>query len=422
MADGKVNITFETIAQMRGLNQISDGIKKSARGIKDFGDAGSRIVGELSAQFKGPMMDAIGSVFGSLQGLARGGLWGIIAQQVSSIIGKFAEWHKTVEAIREEDRKMYANRARNAEAYARRVASYAEKAAQKEKDALEARAKAHSKMVDTIVKNNAALADAESRIRDAQRRQGVAIGERDELTAGNEGRSETARDAVEAARQAAWAVKSRMEAGLASAAELQVAEKKLAAAEAELAAVEAENAKRLRDRALAEETAAGEAQRKAEEDFARQLREEEAAEKRKNINALKKQVTVLDQAIVAQKKLAAAWEESARKARGKDFATWLAETEAEEKARDEEKRRFGRANAGAGRRAQNIRNRGFWASARDKAWLARYDEWNAAQDPANNSAAKEAEKLEKERAEKVASIAKVTDEIKALLSKAVTME
>ena len=421
MADGKLNFRISTSADPSGFKEFDSRLRTSARGMKDFGQAGSRIVGELSAQFKGPMTEAVGSVFGALQDIARGGLWGLIGTQVSKIIGKFAEWHKTIEAIREEDRKMYANRARNAEAYARRVASYAEKAAQKEKDALEARARAHSKMVDTIVKNNAALVNAEARIRDAQRRQGVASGERDELLAGNEGRSETARDAVEAARQAAWAVKSRMEAGLASAAELQIAEKNLAAAEAELAAVEAENAKRLRDRAVAEEEDAGDAQRKMEEDFARQLREDEAKEKRKNINALKEQVSVLDKAIAAQKILADAWEKNARKARGKDFSVWLGETEAEEKAAADERRRFSRANAGAARRAQNIRNRGFWASARDKAWLARYDEWNAAQNPANNSAAKEAEKLEKERAEKVASIANLAGEIKELLGKAITM-
>lgn len=426
MADGKVNITFSTVAQLGGLNALSAGVKTGGREFKDFGEAGAKVVSALEARFRNGLTVAVGESFSLIKDLARGGLWGALAAVAGKAIDFVCDKMKEMDERVERMAKMRSGRARR---LAQSVASYAEKAAQKEREAYEARVKAmkeyaeaQTKMVETVVRNSNAMASADARIRAAQRRAGVANGETDELLSGNRERAESAQNAVESARQALWAITRKMEVGSATAGELQIAEKNLAAAEAELAAVEAENAKRLRDRALAEETAAGEAQRKAEEDFARQLREEEAAEKRKNIDALKKQVTVLDQAIVAQKKLAAAWEESARKARGRDFATWLAETEAEEKAAADERRRFGRANAGAGRRAQSIRNRGYWASARDKAWLARYDEWNAAQDPANNSAAARVETLEKERAEKVASIAKVTDEIKALLSRAVTME
>lgn len=438
MADGKVNLTFSTIAQLQGLNQLSDGLKKSGREIKDFGDAGAQIVGTLSAQFKGPVTDAIGSVFGSLQGLARGGLWGIIGQQVSAIIGKFAEWHKTVETIREEDRKMYANAARNAEGYARRVASYAEKAAQKEREAYEARAKAHAKMVAEVVKNNGALAAADAKMRDARRRQEVASGAKDELLAENEGRSEAARAAVEAARQAEWAVNSRFEAGMASEGELRIARKNHAAAEAELAAVEAENAKRLRDRKTEEEIEANEELAKQEDEFRKQLKAEEeerkkeaASAEKKRIEAIKdsaeamrKEVSVLDQAISAQKKLADEWEQNAQKMRGKDFAAWQREQSAADAAQTAEERRFGRANASAARRASSIRRdaRHGWASARDRAWLQQYDEWSAAQSAANNPYTSEAERLEAERAEKVASIDDKLGEVKKLLKDAMTME
>ena len=441
MADGKVNLTFSTIAQLQGLNQLSDGLKKTGQQVKDFGDAGSQIVGKISEQFKGPVVDAIGSAFGALKGLARGGLWGILAAWVGKMVDKFKEWYGVTSTIRDEDRKMWANEERNAEGYARRVASYAEraaKAAQAEKEAYEARAKAHAKMVSEIVKNNAALAAADAKMRDARRRQDVASGARDELLAGNEARSATAQDAVEAARQAAWAVKSRMEAGLASAAELQVAEKNLAAAEAELAAVEAENAKRLRDRKTEEEIEANEELAKQEDEFRRQLQAEEEERKKAEQKALKertdamkesaeamrKEVSVLDQAISAQKKLADEWEQNAQKMRGKDFAAWQREQSAADAAQTAEERRFGRANASAARRASSIRRdaRHGWASARDRAWLQQYDEWSAAQSAANNPYTSEAERLEAERAEKVASIDDKLGEVKKLLKDAMTME
>lgn len=442
MADGKVNLTFSTIAQLQGLNQISDGLKKSGREIKDFGDAGAQIVGTLSAQFKGPVTDAIGSVFGSLQGLARGGLWGAIAAGVGTCITKFVEWRKEIEKQREEHRKMLDEAARG---YARRVASYAEKAAQKEREAYEARAKAmkgyaeaQTKMVETVVRNSNAMASADARIRAAQRRQDVANGERDELLSGNRERSETAQNAVEAARQAVWAITRKMEAGSATAGELQIAERNLAAAEAELAAVEAENAKRLRDRKTEEEVKANEELARQEDEFRKQLKAEEEERKKAEQKALKertdamkesaeamrKEVSVLDQAISAQKKLADEWEENAQKIRGKDFAAWQREQSAADAAQTAEERRFGRANAEAGRRASRIRAnaRHGWASARDRAWLQQYDEWSAAQSAANNPYTSEAERLEAERAEKVASIDDKLGEVKKLLKDAMTME
>ena len=404
MADGKLNFRISTSADASGFKEFDSRLRTSARGMKDFGQAGSRIVGELGAQFKGPLTEAAGGAFNILQSLARGGIWGALAAGVTGVVGKWVEWRKEIEKQREERRKLLKDMAAGHE---RRIAQYAEDAAKREAAAYEARVKAmkewadaQTKMVDSVTKNNAALASADARIRAAQRRQDIANGERDELIAGNAGRMEDAQDAVEAARQAVWAIMRKMDAGSATAGELQIAEKNLAATTAELAAVEAENAKRLRDKQTQEEIDAGIAIAKQEAAFrAEQLREEE--KKRRE------QLSVIDRAIAAQKKLADAWEKDAQKARGKDFAVWLGETEAEEKAVADERKRFAQANAGAARRAQNIRDRGFWASARDKSWLARYEQWSAAQDPANNSAAKEAEKLEKDRAEKVAEIASV---------------
>ena len=442
MADGKVNLTFSTVAQLGGLNQLSDGLKKSAKGIKDFGDAGARLAGELSAQFKGPVAGAMDGVFGVVKSLAQGGLWGAIAAGVGTCITKFVEWRKEIEKQREERRKLLKDMA---EGYERRVASYAEKAAQKEREAYEARvkamqeyAKAQTEMVNAVQRNSAALTNADARIRAAQRRQDIANGERDELLAGNRERSETAQDAVEAARQAVWAITRKMEVGTASASELAIAEKNLAAAEAELAAVEAENAKRLRDRKTEEEIKANEELAKQEDEFRKQLKAEEEERKRaeqkalrertdamkESAEAMRKEVSVLDQAIAAQKKLADEWEVNAQKMRGKDFAAWQREQNAADAAQNAEQRRFGRANAEAGRRASRIRAnaRHGWASARDRAWLAQYDEWSAAQSAGNNPYASEAEKLEAERADKVASIDDKLGEVKQLLKDAITME
>lgn len=41
MADGKVNITFSTVAQLGGLNALSAGVKTGGREFKDFGEAGA---------------------------------------------------------------------------------------------------------------------------------------------------------------------------------------------------------------------------------------------------------------------------------------------------------------------------------------------------------------------------------------------
>ena len=51
MADGKVNLHFSSTAEMQGINQISNGIKGSAKEFKDFGDAGSKVVSAISAKF-----------------------------------------------------------------------------------------------------------------------------------------------------------------------------------------------------------------------------------------------------------------------------------------------------------------------------------------------------------------------------------
>ena len=52
MADGKVNLHFSSSAEMLGINQISDGVKATARDFKDFGDAGSKVVSALSVAIR----------------------------------------------------------------------------------------------------------------------------------------------------------------------------------------------------------------------------------------------------------------------------------------------------------------------------------------------------------------------------------
>lgn len=415
MADGKVNITFATVAQLGGLNALSAGVKNGSREFKDFGEAGSKVISALEARFRNGLTVAVGESFSIIKDLARGGVWGALAAVAGKAIDFVCSKMKETEERMERMARMRSSRAHR---LAQSIASYAELAARKEREAYEARAKAmkeyakaQTDMVNAVERNNAALASAEQRLSAARRRRDVANGESDELIVGNQERARGAQNAVDAAKTALWAVTRKLEVGAASAMDVEIAEKNLAAATAELAAVEAENAKRMRDREAEEAKRAAEAEHAAGADLARQEAAFRADQLRDEEKRQRERLSVIDRALAAQKKLAAAWEEAARKARGKDFAVWLGETEAEEKAARDERRRFDRANAGAARRAQSIRNRGFWAKARDKSWLARYDEWKAAQDPANNSAAKEAEKLEKERAAKVAEIA---DVVKAL--------
>ena len=47
MADGRVNITFSTVAQLGGLNALSAGVKTGGREFKDFGEAGAKVVSAL---------------------------------------------------------------------------------------------------------------------------------------------------------------------------------------------------------------------------------------------------------------------------------------------------------------------------------------------------------------------------------------
>ena len=50
MADGKLNFRISTSADASGFKEFDSRLRTSARGMKDFGQAGSRIVGELGAQ------------------------------------------------------------------------------------------------------------------------------------------------------------------------------------------------------------------------------------------------------------------------------------------------------------------------------------------------------------------------------------
>ena len=91
MADGRVNLRFSTVADTRGMNEISDGLKKTARTQKDFVDGGVKLVGQLSAKFNNELTTAVSGSFDVLQNIVRGGLWGGMAAVASLAIGKIVE-------------------------------------------------------------------------------------------------------------------------------------------------------------------------------------------------------------------------------------------------------------------------------------------------------------------------------------------
>lgn len=105
MADGKVNLHFSSTAEMKGLNQISDGVKGTAREFKDFGDAGSKVVSALSAKFDNDLTNAIGGAYSLIGEMARGGLWGLFAAVMTKAIdwsiGKWNEYEEKVKAVGE---------------------------------------------------------------------------------------------------------------------------------------------------------------------------------------------------------------------------------------------------------------------------------------------------------------------------------
>ena len=105
MADGKVNLHFSSSAEMLGINQISDGVKATARDFKDFGDAGSKVVSALSAKFDNELTVAIGGAYSILGDMVRGGLWGLLASVASKAIDfaitKWTEFEEKIKAVGE---------------------------------------------------------------------------------------------------------------------------------------------------------------------------------------------------------------------------------------------------------------------------------------------------------------------------------
>ena len=105
MADGKVNLHFSATAEMQGINQISEGVKGTAREFKDFGEAGSRVVSSLSAKFNNELTVAIGGAYNLIIDMARGGLWGLLASVISKFIdfsiGKWTEFQEKIKAVGE---------------------------------------------------------------------------------------------------------------------------------------------------------------------------------------------------------------------------------------------------------------------------------------------------------------------------------
>lgn len=530
MADGKVNLTFSTIAQLQGLNQLSDGLKRSGREIKDFGDAGAKIVGQLSAQLKGPLVEAVGTTFDAIKGLAQGGIWGTAAalatkaidllsaklsearerarelgkvlraeaaegvaaldKNVKGLAASMAKLTGGIESsLRAQDRETDAQtryavarigtRAAKGEMSRAEAAYEAEMArlsaemqkSWRERKAWDERMQSIHKEVAEAERNVAAAnanqakfaednarvlavharlqadanADYSESILDPNQRRRVVAGYKLLLKQFEEtykdvldnqkkveGHLADATDALAKAREAEADVRLKWE--IAGERNLLAEEQKRAVVAAEEARkrqeAAAEEARR-RQEAVNAEIKAGEDLQRQEDEWRKQLRQEAKDAEKKRVKALqdsadklKDEVGALDKAIAAQKKLADEWEANAQKARGKDFAAWQSEQRAADAAQTAEEKRFGRANASAARRANSIRRdaRHGWASARDRAWLAQYDEWSAAQSAANNPHLSEAEKLEAERAAKVGEIANILSRVEGKLDKAITME
>lgn len=102
MADAKVTIRLGTTADTRGLNDLSDGMKKAASTQKDFIDGGVKAVGALTAKFNNDLTGAISGSFSVLREVVRGGLWGGVAAAASLAINKIVEkWEAAKKAAKE---------------------------------------------------------------------------------------------------------------------------------------------------------------------------------------------------------------------------------------------------------------------------------------------------------------------------------
>ena len=436
MADGKVNITFSTVAQLGGLNALSAGVKTGGREFKDFGEAGAKVVSALEARFRNGLTVAVGESFSLIKDLARGGMWGALAAVAGKAIDFVCDKMKEMDERVERMAKMRSGRARR---LAQSIASYAGLAARKEREAYEARAKAmkeyaeaQTKMWREFERNSLRAQSLDAQQRAARRRIDVANGDVSAEAAQDQERIDSARDAVEAAKTSLLAVTRQMEVASASAEDVEAAKKRLAVATDELAAVEAENAKRARDREAEAAKAKVEADVKANEEYARaerefaeQLRREEKEARDRKIAAMRgsaekmqEEASALDMAIAAQRKLANEWEANALKARGRDFGD--VERERRDDAEGKAAAAFARRNRADERRAQRIAAAGRHARREDRAWLARFREWRDAQDPRNNPAAKAAEALQKRRDALQQAIKKTLDDIKAELKTANT--
>ena len=103
MADGKVNITFSTVAQLGGLNALSAGVKTGGREFKDFGEAGAKVVSALEARFRNGLTVAVGESFSLIKDLARGGMWGALAavagKAIDFVCDKMKEMDERVERM-----------------------------------------------------------------------------------------------------------------------------------------------------------------------------------------------------------------------------------------------------------------------------------------------------------------------------------
>lgn len=162
---------------------------------------------------------------------------------------------------------------------------------------------------------------------------------------------------------------------------------------AELKRKEEEAARKAEKEAAERRRKDEEAARKAEKD---ELQKKKEAQK-KTLEAMRREAEDIDARIKAAKKRGDTWEEGAAKLRGRTFS------DVERERRDTTRNgpsRFDRENAADVRRAERLETdirRGIGVSRKSADWLKRFRTWQAAQDPANNKAANEAERLENER-------------------------
>ncbi len=397
-----IDILLRTKADNAGIASTQASLKNLSTSIQRSGGMVSQMAGALGSATGAA--GAFGKALSAIGALLTGGVWGAAIALVSMALSKLTDLWQSFKATAEDARlaaqgmsKEFMTLEYQHSQYQKRLAKYAKESADRKaaEQKAQADALARSKALAAAEKEyyNVSKKVAEEKIRAGE----ATANEAEKLKIQIRLMALNAKYAVDAAKRKVGETEEGSAENFNAQKELEAALLAQKRMKEEAKAMVSKYRDRKFDEAEAARMREMEEERaflKREESADRVKRLQESADRVKKANA--EAILKIEEKIASAKAEAARLEENAARARGKSFGEWQKE--------ERERAREGRNDRSAYRASQvdreiarimaiNPRAR----SAYDQKKLASLMEWRADQNPANNPAAKEAERLETEK-------------------------